>query len=187
MSSLQVDQEASSVPKEFLDGYVDFAEFIASDGQLSIFRQFRSLAARNLLYLEAELQLLQFEIQAIDDADQALLNNVDEQKSKTEEAIRAWECFKQQTQTDTRQAQKLEMIMKLRRLMKEYGMFIREKRYTASVPTRNKNSHAHRVQKKRSFGEARSLHLRSHIAVALEPSKTGFETKSHSEEAVGTF
>ena len=124
MNSHDVDPEASSAPKEFLDGYVDFSEFIASDGQLSIFRQFRSLAARNLLYLEAELQLLQFEIQAIDDADQALLNNANdkERKTKTEEAIRAWECFKLQTETDPRQAQKLEMIMKLRVLMKEYGM-----------------------------------------------------------------
>jgi hypothetical protein len=125
MSSHQVDQEASGAKKEFLDGYVDFAEFIASDGQLSIFKQFRTLAARNLLYLEAEPQLLQFEIQAIDDADQALLNDVDEErKTKTEEAIRAWECFKQQTGADPRQAKKLEMIMKPRSLMTEYGMLI---------------------------------------------------------------
>jgi hypothetical protein len=125
MNSYQVDEEASGATKEFLDGYVDFAEFIAGDGQLSIFKQFRTLAARNLLYLEAELQLLQFEIQAIDDSDQALLNDVDEErKAKTEEAIRAWECFKQQTETDPRQAKKLEMIMKLRNLMKEYGMLI---------------------------------------------------------------
>lgn len=126
MDSHQLDYEASKAPKEFLDGYVDFAEFIVSDGQLFIFRQFRSLAARNLLYLEAELQLLQFEIQAIDDADQALLTNVNEEerKTKTEEAIRAWECFKQQTETDPRQARKLEMIMKLRGLMKAYGTFI---------------------------------------------------------------
>jgi hypothetical protein len=126
MNSHDVDQEASRASKEFLDGYVDFAEFIASDAQLSIFRQFRSLAARNLLYLEAELQLLEFEIQAIDDADQALLNNGDdeERKTKTEEAIRAWECFRKQTEIDPRQARKLEMITKLRRLMKEYGMLI---------------------------------------------------------------
>jgi hypothetical protein len=62
MNLQHVDQEASRAPKEFLDGYVDFAEFVASDGQLSIFTQFGSLAARNLLYLEAELQLLPFEI-----------------------------------------------------------------------------------------------------------------------------
>jgi len=123
MNSQHVDQEASRVPKEFLDGYVDFAEFIASDGQLSIFRQFSSLAARNLLYLEAEFQLLQFEIQAMDDADQVLLNNAGkERRTKTEEAIRAWECFKQQMETNSRQAKKLEMTMNLRRLMKEYGM-----------------------------------------------------------------
>lgn len=109
MNSHQVDQEAPGTTKEFLDGYVDFADFIASDGQLSIFKQFRTLAARNLLYLEAELQLLQFEIQAIDDADQALLNDVNEErKTKTEQAIRARECFKQQTGTDPRLAKKLE-------------------------------------------------------------------------------
>jgi hypothetical protein len=145
MSSHQLDEEASRAPKEFLDGYVDFAEFIASDGQLSIFKEFRSLAARNLLYLEAELQLLQFEIQAIDDADQALLNNVDdaEQKIKTEEAIRAWECFREQTKTDPRQVQKLEMIMKLRGLMKEYGMLISTEVLRSSGPVHDSSPTAH--------------------------------------------
>ena len=126
MDSHSLDIEAAGTANEFLDGYVDFAEFIASDAELSIFRQFNSSASRNLLYLEAELQLLQFELQEVDKADQELLNSVDESdgKTKTEEAVRAWECFKQQAETDPRQKKKLEMIMRLRKLTKEYGTLI---------------------------------------------------------------
>ena len=74
----------------------------------------------------SELQLLQFETQAIDDADQALLINADnkERKTRADEAVRPWECFKQQTETDPRQSRKLEIITKLRRLMKEQGMLV---------------------------------------------------------------
>jgi hypothetical protein len=40
---------------EHLGGYVDFSGLIASDYSLSIYGKFGSLAAWNLLYLEAEL------------------------------------------------------------------------------------------------------------------------------------
>jgi hypothetical protein len=126
MDSYSIDLEATGGASEFLDGYVDFAEFIASDADLSIFRQFKSLASRNLLYLEAELQLLQFELQEIDKTDQELLKTADdsEGKTKTEQAVRAWECFKQQAKTDPKQRKKLEMIMRLRRAMEEYGTLL---------------------------------------------------------------
>ena len=126
MDSDNIDIEASAGADEFLDGYVDFAEFIASDAELSIFRQFRSLSARNLLYLEAELQLLQFEFQEIDKTDQELLSAAteSERKNKVEEAVRAWECSKQQAKSDDRQRDKLAMIMNLRTLMKDYGTLL---------------------------------------------------------------
>jgi hypothetical protein len=110
---------------EYLDGYVDFSEFIASDYSLSIYRKFGSLGARNLLYLQAELQLLQFQLGALDDADKDILRQTENnlEKARTENANRSWDDLKQQAaEGDVRQAEKLSMIYKLRRLMKEYGM-----------------------------------------------------------------
>jgi hypothetical protein len=51
------DVEAALDDIEYLDGYVDFSQFIASDQTLSIYRKFSILGARNSLYLGAELQL----------------------------------------------------------------------------------------------------------------------------------
>jgi hypothetical protein len=125
MAEINDDIEAVRRGKEYLDGYVDFSEFVASDYSLSIYRKFGSPAARNLLYLEAELQLLQFQLRALDDADEAIIrrsgNNIE--KARTENANRSWDDLKQQAmEGDTRQAEKLRMIYELRRLMKEYGM-----------------------------------------------------------------
>jgi hypothetical protein len=116
------DLEAGVGPDEFVEGYVDFAEFIASDNQLSIYRRFSSLGARNLLYLQAELQLLQFELQTLDQADQAVLTGSGggEEKKAVEDAAKVWECFKQQAKHNPRQAEKMRMILKLRSLMDEY-------------------------------------------------------------------
>jgi len=125
MADTNDDIEATRGGKEYLDGYVDFSEFIASDYSLSIYRKFGSLAARNLLYLEAELQLLQFQLGAFDDADSAILRRPADgvEKARTENANRSWDDLKQQAmEGDTRQAEKLRMIYELRRLMKEYGM-----------------------------------------------------------------
>jgi hypothetical protein len=125
MADTNDDIGAARGGKEYLDGYVGFSEFIASDYSLSIYRKFGSLAARNLLYLEAELQLLQFQFGALDDADSAIPTRPgdDVEKARTENANRSWDDLKQQVmEGDTRQAEKLRMIYELRRLTKEYGM-----------------------------------------------------------------
>jgi hypothetical protein len=125
MAKANNDIEAACGRKEYLDGYVDFSEFIASDLSLLIYKKFSTLGARNLLYLQAELQLLQFQLRALDDADQTILtqleNNVE--KAQTENANRSWDDLKQQAMDgNARQAEKLRMIYELRRLMKDYGM-----------------------------------------------------------------
>jgi hypothetical protein len=97
MANTNADIEAARGIEEYLDGYVDFAEFIASDYSLSIYRKFSTLGARNLLYLKAELQLLQFQLQALDDADRAILGRPenDIQKAQIENANRSWDDLKQ--------------------------------------------------------------------------------------------
>jgi hypothetical protein len=125
MAETNGDIEAVRGINEYIDGYVDFSEFIASDYSLSIYRKFASLGARNLLYLQAELQLLQFQLRALDDADQAILRSPGDniEKARTDNANRSWEDLEQQVaEGDIRQVERHRMIYKLRRLMKEYGM-----------------------------------------------------------------
>lgn len=115
----------STYLEEYLPGYVDFSHFIASDYSLSIYRKFAVLGARNLLYLEAELQLMEFQLHARDEEDKRILEeSADEaEKLRTENSIRSWEDLKDQAlHGDAKQAGRLRMIYKLRRLMKEYGM-----------------------------------------------------------------
>ena len=110
--------------EEYLPGYVDFSHFVASDYSLSIYRKFAVLGARNLLYLEAELQLLEFQLHALDDSDKLITQqDADEvQRTRAEAAIRSWDDLKRQAlEGDERQTGKLRMIYRLRRLMKEYG------------------------------------------------------------------
>jgi hypothetical protein len=121
MSLPKLDVEASNIRLEFLEGYKDFSEFIGSDSQFFIYRQFSSLGARNLLYLEAEIQLLEFQIKALDDADIQVLKQTEnnDEKKHVDDAARAWELFqKQAKEGDERSTAKLALVYKLRELRK---------------------------------------------------------------------
>jgi hypothetical protein len=121
---LEAVQDDGKYVKEYLPGYIDFSHFIASDYSLSIFRKFAVLGARNLLYLEAELQLLEFQLYALNDSDKLITQqHSDEvQRTRAEAAIRSWDDLKRQAlEGDKRQTGKLRMIYKLRKLIKEYS------------------------------------------------------------------
>ena len=116
--------EATHVIKEYLPGFADFSHFIASDYSLSIYRKFATLGARNLLYLQAELQLLERRLHDLDEADQLVieLSDVAEEKQKVERGARSWEDLERQAEDgDEQQAEKLKIIYKIRKLMQEYG------------------------------------------------------------------
>lgn len=122
---LEAARENSLAVEEYLPGYVDFSHFIASDYSLSIYRKFAVLGARNMLYLEAELQLLEFQLRALDSEDKEVLRKTTDevQKVRTDSSIRSWDDLKRQAlEGDAREEGKLRLIYKLRRLMKEYGM-----------------------------------------------------------------
>jgi len=82
--------------------------------------------ARNILYLQAELQLLEIQLKELDDTDKRIIgwsNNTTE-KLKAEAAARSWEDLKQQANGgDKKQAGKLRMIYRIRKLMREYGAY----------------------------------------------------------------
>jgi len=65
-------------PNEFHVGFADFSEYIASDDHLSLYKGFPSLGARNLLYLQAELQVLEKELKLLDDRDQLCVRDTED-------------------------------------------------------------------------------------------------------------
>ncbi len=121
---VQSDVQAARDEKEYLQGYVEFSNFIASDHSLSIYRKFAVLGARNLLYLQAELQYMELKLKQFDREEKRRmikLGNIDKQRS-LDAATRSWEDMEKQAQQgDTKQAEKLEMIYETRRLLELYG------------------------------------------------------------------
>lgn len=105
-----------------LDGYPSLSKFIASDPDRTtlVFKHFDRLAIRNLLYLQSELEDLQAqqdEFDRIDANDQS-----DDLSAK--QCARNWGEFKRKAQTDQKQKERIELVMKIRVMMKEYRTFI---------------------------------------------------------------
>jgi hypothetical protein len=171
---------ARTRPEARAQGYHDFANFIASDPELSIYRRFGSLAARNLLYLEAELQLLECQLEDLEREDEEFLagNASLEDKAKLQDALWRWERFKEQAMAgptcDARQVKRMEIVMNLRRLMEQYGLFTP---YSPS-PSYNKIL-TFLPQKKHYFAVARSSRWSSRQELPSLPSAAGFSMCAH--------
>src|SRR5436305_5209759 len=128
-------EKSKDTQHEILDGYADFAELIAYDPEFFIFRSFGSLGARNLLYFQAELQVLESQLKKLDKLDQEDLraSNDRERKKAIEKAARDWvslaelserkanqgqQHFRQDDDVTERQAKKMELILRIRQVMK---------------------------------------------------------------------
>lgn len=140
MSAAQVDVEAALDESEYLPGFADFGQFIGSDDSLSIYRKFAVLGARNLLYLQAELQLLEINLRELDAEDKRTIATSSEHSEKVmvEAGARSWEDLKEQASAGVgRQAEKLRIVLKIRTLMKEYGTYgcFEENKSTCSLMT----------------------------------------------------
>lgn len=117
------DLEANKRRPEYVAGYTDLSEFISSDPQLSIYRRYDRLATRNLVYLEAEMQLLEIRLQKIDEQELELTKACcQEEKESTEVEARCWEVFEQEAKKQqSRASVKMELAIKLKETVKEYG------------------------------------------------------------------
>ena len=61
--------------EEYLDGFPDYAAFIASSNNIALFRSFKELSTRNLLYTQLELATLQGELESLDSLDKEDMAN----------------------------------------------------------------------------------------------------------------
>lgn len=153
--SITTDPEKGSKREEFHVGFTDFAEFIASDHELSLYKGFASLAAQNLLYLQAELQVLEKELSNLDKEDQSTLKQSqdDAEKKSIDAAARAWEGMVWQCEAGNERGQKrMELILKIRKLVKEYGMAPAPATSTLSITDFDKK------QRKHYFAGVKSSH-----------------------------
>lgn len=118
------DVESMRKPRENLEGYEDFSKYIASDADLSIYRRFGALGARNLLYLQGELQALEAQLQKLDDEDrEEIVKLSGDRRRDVSWAAKSWESFSEQAGNEGRQSEKMKLVIKLRGVMKEYGKF----------------------------------------------------------------
>ena len=124
MGNAHTNHMATKSPETLLEGYAEFAEFVASDPQLAIYRRYETLASRNLHYLEAEVQLLELQLRDIDREDADILKNgTDEIKTEVDTEARDWEKLHLLAGNGSARAQrKLQKIQSLNQSMKDYGI-----------------------------------------------------------------
>lgn len=119
------DIEATGRPKEFLKGFADFSQYIATDSELSIYRSFRALGARNILYLQAELQVLEHQLFLLDRRDSCRLADMQrDDQEQIDSAAREWKKFEEHSNdSDGPQWEKMQLVMRIRQVMKDYGNY----------------------------------------------------------------
>ncbi|PQE24158.1 chorismate mutase protein [Rutstroemia sp. NJR-2017a BVV2] len=137
MSSSSPDVEAKNLKPEYLPGFAEFSHFIASDDVFTIYRRFETLSARNILYLQSELQSLECQLQKLDEEDAALINSgaTGAEKDHVEEAARVWESFSAQVDAGVeRQVAKMKVLRRVREVMKEYEETLLRRSHILSLP-----------------------------------------------------
>ena len=114
------DVEKDAFEVVYVKGYPSLAAFIASDRDKStwIYRRFDRLSARNLLYLQSELQELEERQDAFDAED--LHGGREEKKS-----ARNWQVLKKKAkqQNNEREKKRLDLVFEIRDKLKEYSVW----------------------------------------------------------------
>lgn len=100
------------------EGFASVARWISfdPDNETFIYRKFSELAARNLLYLQCELLVLE---KQLNDLDQ---NDTKSDDMDLKDAARTWETFAQQYEDGIKEAKdRMDIILRLRAKLKEYS------------------------------------------------------------------
>ena len=103
-----------STPPPYFSSYATFSQFIASDSELFLYRNFQTLSSRNLLYLQSQLTELENRLREFDEDDAEQLNN------EILLSAKCWETFSTRAKEHPREAERMEVIQEIRVKMKEY-------------------------------------------------------------------
>ena len=113
----EVDIELAQTDKspDRLEGYPEFAEFIAKDRDAAIYRKFERLSARNLLYQQSELHYLEKQLEDLDREEAKDIENEAAQKAAVH-----WQHFVTDTTKQAHRRRSLQATIKLK--LKQYRM-----------------------------------------------------------------
>ena len=103
--------------KKSFHGYRTFAEFIATDDELFVFRRFDRLNARNLLYLQSELIALEKQLSEYDSED------IEDGSKDVILSARCWETLALRAEEHPREAERMDLVRKVRQTAKMYSTF----------------------------------------------------------------
>jgi hypothetical protein len=112
-----VEKHAGQNSQQKPSGFAALSSLLASDGdqELLIFRKFDEISARNLLYLQCELLLIEERLKKWDKK----LSGSDDMD--LDEAAATWEVMLEQAKNGRREAKEMmELVGQLRAKMKEY-------------------------------------------------------------------
>ncbi|KAL4878026.1 hypothetical protein BJY04DRAFT_221598 [Aspergillus karnatakaensis] len=113
-------KQTSVLPGIQKEGFAHVARwmFLDQDGEASIFRSFNELGARNILYLQCELLVLEKRLRELDQAD-VMTDDMD-----SKDAARTWEILTEQYASglNPKVQERMQTILELRSKMKEYRM-----------------------------------------------------------------
>ena len=96
-----------------LDGFPTFATFIARDKDVAIYKAFKGLSARSLLYQQSELHDLERRLRQLDSEDAEDIENRDAQKAAV-----YWEHFSNDSSDEAKERRKVHAMIKVK--LKEY-------------------------------------------------------------------
>lgn len=102
-------------PARKFSGHRGVSEFVSSDPEVSVFRGFRTLGSRNLLHLQSELLEFEKRLNEFDEQDIQDKGNMDVLLSTA-----CWETFSARVQEFPREAERMELIKRIREKTKEY-------------------------------------------------------------------
>ncbi|KXH63485.1 hypothetical protein CNYM01_05439 [Colletotrichum nymphaeae SA-01] len=163
-----------------------FAEFIASDPELSVFRSFQALSARNLLHLQSRMLEIEVELQKSDEDD---ATNVDDASRL---ATKCWEVFALRAQEmDSREARKMDILNRLQETIKDYheALLLRSQLMKFTTP----NDRVFRVfqgwfeSEKPFLGHGHDLPSKRDDFIALAPSSGADFLTRNLEDLTGKY
>ncbi|RMY42907.1 hypothetical protein D0865_11633 [Hortaea werneckii] len=128
----QGDQPSVVTPDEYLPGFEEVAAFISTEDEGGMYRRFRRLAARNLLYMQSELASLEDKLRRMDQGDKWKIDNP-EGVNAFQCAIE-WDAMKRLEPTDDNARERLALVMDIRKLTREYRRYSVLSKFLSNLP-----------------------------------------------------
>ena len=110
----------SNQTEEYPPGFAEVSAFISLDREGGLYRRFRDVSARNILYMQSEIATLNDKLEKLDKED-AAATDVGEQM-RAQMCATDWDSLERLSKTDDRVKQRMDLVQHLRPLSKAYCM-----------------------------------------------------------------